>query len=1028
MLAGPSAVNDPAGSPAAEPLSSWVRARLAARRLPPRSSRASPAPAIRRRRFGGLAAGRSYAAALDEIVRELAARVGAAGVEIAAVGGLGRGAVALGSDLDVRIVSPNEDAAKRVADALLYPLWDAGVPVGHQVVTPDALIEAARDDLPSATSLLDYRHLAGDPSIGEALVRRAEAGIFAHSELPAFLARLEAEAAQRHARFGGSVYLLEPDVKNGAGGLRDLDLVRWAAQGRFRVGEPDDLVRLGALVSREAAEIHAATEFLWQARTLLHAHARRRSDRLTFDEQEAIARELGHGDGGEAIERFMSAYYRTARTVERALARALARAAPNLTRKRPRDEELSGGVRLFDGAVTLSDPALLKTDPAIALRVVEQAALRGASILPFARDAIATACESPQFCADLRASEEAARRFVALASTCKETSLRAGSVMRELHEIGLVLAMIPEFAPVVGRVHHDTYHVYTVDVHSVAAVDRLATLVRGELAAEFPLACRLAAEIARPPMLFFTTLLHDVGKAIGGSDHSVRGAEMARGILERLGFPAADVDAACHLIAKHLVMYHVATRRDLDDPAAIAEFTREVDGHEGLRDLYLLTASPGSVGDEPDRDDHVEGAHARRALPRGGPRARRGGGRRAARRGARGDAARARDRRGRARSRGHARRGPSGRAARGLERFLASMPDRYVLANAPAAIVAHAELARFHEARTAGESPGAPTVALVPEPSPGRRPRFASSPRIDRASSPRSRRRSPASRLEVHAAQIHSRVTARGVQALDLFWVRDRAEGVDGVARALPKLARDVHAVLAGEASAHDVARRRGTTATRERTSPPITPQISIDPRASTRQTVIEVIARDRPGLLFAISDALHRLGLSIAIAKISTEGARVAGVFLRYDRPTARGSSTRAASRSAQRCSRRSTNSSRAPPGRATTARRRPRKEQTGDPRHARARSNLAPRHARARARARRLRVRRRAAAGAAAHRGSSARRRAARAGRRRGAHRARARRRPREGREIRRRAARDRRRRSPSRRARRGISTSAS
>src|SRR5262249_48832303 len=162
----------------------------------------------------------------------------------------------------------------------------------------------------------------------------------------------------------------------------------------------------------------------------------------------------------------------------------------------------------------------------------------------------------------------------------------AGSAVRELHDLGLLLAMIPEFLPTIGRVHHDVYHVYTVDVHSVAAADRLAALVRGDLlgrsaqgpdlgrgdalhsgGGEFALACRLAAEIARPEMLFFATLLHDVGKAIGGTDHSQRGAEMARLILARLGLAQEDVDEACHLVRKHLLMYHVATRRDLDDPA-----------------------------------------------------------------------------------------------------------------------------------------------------------------------------------------------------------------------------------------------------------------------------------------------------------------------------------------------------------------------------------------------------------------------------------------------------------------------------
>src|SRR5262249_804038 len=155
----------------------------------------------------------------------------------------------------------------------------------------------------------------------------------------------------------------------------------------------------------------------------------------------------------------------------------------------------------------------------------------------------------------------AAERFVDLVSSTRESALRAGSVRRELHATGLLLAMIPEFSPVVGRVHHDTYHVYTVDVHSVAAADRLATLVPGELAAGVPPASPLAAETVRPQMLFFATLLHDVGKAIGGTEHSIRGADMAHPILTRLGFSRDDVEEACHLIRKHLVMYHVATRR-----------------------------------------------------------------------------------------------------------------------------------------------------------------------------------------------------------------------------------------------------------------------------------------------------------------------------------------------------------------------------------------------------------------------------------------------------------------------------------
>ena len=168
-------------------------------------------------------------------------------------------------------------------------------------------------------------------------------------------------------------------------------------------------------------------------------------------------------------------------------------------------------------------------------------------------------------------------------------------MLRELHDVGLLLAMVPEFSPVVGRVHHDVYHVYTVDVHSIKAVDCMRALSRGELAREYPLASRLAAEIARPQVLFLTALLHDIGKDIGGSRHSERGAELAARVAQRLRLSASDSAAISHLVKKHLRMYHVATRRDIDDVATLAEFSGEVQGYEGLRELYLLTVADVST-------------------------------------------------------------------------------------------------------------------------------------------------------------------------------------------------------------------------------------------------------------------------------------------------------------------------------------------------------------------------------------------------------------------------------------------------
>ncbi|MGK3994476.1 bifunctional uridylyltransferase/uridylyl-removing protein GlnD [Sorangium sp. So ce1024] len=876
----------------------------------------------------GVALGRRHAKLLDDLLVRLFHLLRESGnpgraawdaVAIAGVGGYGRGAAALRSDLDVRILARDAQRASAIADALLYPLWDMGVTVGHQVVTIDDLIESAREDLPTATSLLDWRHVVGDASLSEALWQRAVSGIFAHSELPRFIERLGKEIAQRHERFGGSVYLLEPDVKNGAGGLRDLDVARWAAKARYGVGEFDALVRFGALVAREAEEIRGAAEMLWRLRNLLHAHSGRRTDRLSFDEQELCAGALGYsktagpaghaGHAGdaptrapspdepavspEAIERMMSDYYRSARTISRALDVIVSRAMPTLTRRRRRDEDLGRGVRLFDGCITMSDPDLLRTDPAIALRLVSEAVERGVPLLPYARGAIVRAAGDPVFCAALRESPEAAERFRALVATCKETALQSGSVVRELHDLGLLLAMIPEFLPVVGRVHHDVYHVYTVDVHSVAAVDRLAALVRGELAGEFGLPCRLAAEATRPTMLFFATLLHDVGKAIGGKDHSRRGAEMARTILERLGFPPEDVDEACHLILKHLVMYLIATRRDLDDPATISEFCQEVHGREGLRDLYLLTVadlsttSPTAMTSWKARmlDELYLAADAalRGAREDGGPLGM--DDQRMARAisgtvGALEDMPAANE--------------DERRAQRDfLARYLASMPERYLLANSPAAIAAHAELARKQQHDGSGV-----LVALVPSRHPEAAELCVVAP--DRPGLLAAITAAlAASRLEVHAAQIHSRacddegfdggvIRARSsssppagvrLQAVDLFWVRDRGEGVGGVARAIPKLMTDIQAVLSGQISGAELAKKRRGGALRERPTPKVPTQISIDDRAS-HHTVIEVLARDRPGLLFAISDALYQLGLSISVAKINTEGTRVADVF----------------------------------------------------------------------------------------------------------------------------------------------------
>jgi [protein-PII] uridylyltransferase len=804
-------------------------------------------------------------------------------VVLAAVGGYGRQRLGWNSDLDVRLLTTESpERLRTVAEAILYPLWDAKVSIGHQVVTVSDAIATARHDLPTATALLDFRAITGDAAVSDSLEERAFASIFNEGELPSFMQRLEAEVAERHQRFGDSVYLLEPDVKNGAGGLRDLDIAVWAARARFRSADLIDLLKVGVLVAREAEEMRAAADFVWSLRNHLHHHAGRRSDRLTFDEQESIASEMGYrkrigADGAEhkyaavMVEAFMSDYYRHARVITRLREQIVARATPRRSRKRPRIVDLEGGLRAFDGQLTFSDPEKLTAEPALALRLYAAAVSRGAKVLPFARDVVARAAADPAYTASLRANAEAARLFVELVATARPAAFKGGSILAELHDVGLLTAMIPEFLPVVGRVHYDVYHVYTVDVHSVAAVDRLRALVRGDLAEENPLACRLAAEVARPEMLFLATLLHDVGKAIGGKDHSRRGAHMAEAILDRLGLPPEDVREGCHLILQHLSMYRIAAHRDLEDPATIAEFLRTVRGREGLRDLYLLTVadlsttSPTSMTKWKSRmlDELFLAADA---VLSGND-----------------DSDSTRIEHVRAEVQKHY---GAGLDREFLEEYMDTMPERYLLGNKPREIAAHAEVALRGRgaAVTAalvpsrhpdvaelcivtGDQPPEPGLCVVTEDRPGL---LAG---ITAAITGRG--------FEVHAAQIHSRrLPDGGVQAVDLFFIRNHAAGGEGIEDALPKLESDLKKVILGEIAPRELAKRRSSSRWSERPSPSIPTEIVIDSRASSRYTVIEVLTKDRPGVLFALSEALHRLGCSIAIAKINTEGTKVVDVF----------------------------------------------------------------------------------------------------------------------------------------------------
>jgi [protein-PII] uridylyltransferase len=778
-------------------------------------------------------------------------------MSLAAVGSYGRCWLSPFSDLDVRLLCPAEPAsAAPVAEALLYPLWDAGLSIGHQVVAIDDLLELAAKDVTTATALLDWRPIAGEASLGPRLFERAYQTVFDPERIGDFVDGLEARSRARHQRFGDSIYLLEPDVKNGAGGLRDLDVAHWCARARFRVSDLSQLVELNVLLPREWQDVERARNLLLEIRHALHLCAGRRTDRLTFDLQERVTERLMPGGGYPAIERLMSDYYRAARVVTRLADAMLTRARP-APRRRPRSVPLGGGLTLRDNCVALEDADSLHDDPALAFRVYEAAVNREVAVCEHTRQALMRVAFSPDFCAALRASGAARESFLKLLCVVKRTQLPHGSVLSELHEVGLLVAMIPEFAPLVGRVHRDTYHVYTVDVHSVAAVDHVRAMCRGELSALHPLASRLAAELPRRRVLLLATLLHDVGKAHGGEGHTERGVDMARTILERLGVAASDIEEVQALVAQHLSMYEVSTRRDLEDPQTLSEFCSHVKERQMLQELYLLTVAdvtttnPTSMTNWKRRMLDALFVAAERQLA--------------------GDQTRVSPRTVTVRSRVLSEWGDREDRVF-IEHFVSGLPERYFYANDPRAIVEHALFAHGAQSRIASMRQAAIShpyfeLWVVADDCPGLLAMITAT--------------FSHSKLKVRSAEVYSWIGRDGrSRSLDIFWVRG-PEDEERAERLLPRLERELEKVLSKPAPPDELERHAlsGTRGAALRAAH-FSTEVNVDNKSATNHTVIEVITRDRPALLFILSHTLQQLGLSIWFAKINTEGERVIDVF----------------------------------------------------------------------------------------------------------------------------------------------------
>ena len=509
-----------------------------------------------------------------------------------AVGGYGRRELNIHSDVDLLFLyqSPLSGHVRTVSERVQYWLWDTSLSVGSATRTIDETIELAEENQSVRTSILTSRCLAGSGVLFHQFVARVRSGLIAAPET--FVSNQLAALRERHRQQGDSLYLLQPNIKEGAGGLRDYHTAYWALQAtQPGGGRIDDFLHVGLLTEEESREYLAALDFLWKVRNEAHLITGRKRDQLSFELQEKIADSLGYAHTSQSaedtqlpVERFMADYYRHARAVRNysllAIEQCQARARGTSSGRNARDVE--GGYRIADGHLEISHTSLLSDKP---VRVLEAFAVAQEYDVPLTRKALRLIRENLHHVNDEYRSDP---ECVAIFLKILDSERRVMRSLMAMNEVGLLAHFLPEWKNIVYRWQHVMYHTYTVDVHSIFLVEELRRLWCGHYEKEQPELTELMRAVDDRPALFLGSLLHDIGKGLGG-DHSRLGADLARRCVERLGLDARRVERVVFLVEFHLEMSRLAQSRDLSDPRLIFEFAQLVGDRARLRDLYLLT-------------------------------------------------------------------------------------------------------------------------------------------------------------------------------------------------------------------------------------------------------------------------------------------------------------------------------------------------------------------------------------------------------------------------------------------------------
>ncbi len=828
--------------------------------------------------INGLAAARLHAGLMDELLRSLFGYALAVlpvekdRLAVAATGGYGRATLAPFSDIDLLFLTDVKATPRveRAVEFILYFLWDLGLKVGHATRSIQECLDTAKDDVTIRTSLLDARCIGGDRPLFADFQTAFRADCAADGPA-AYIAAKQAERAARHRRFGETPFMVEPNVKEGRGGLRDLQTLYWLSRYVFNTFAMTELVGEdapggGILTATEARACKRAWEYLWTVRFHLHYVAGRPEERLTFDFQPVIGARMGYTRHGrqDGVERFMRHYFLVVREVARVtgvLEPALVRAAlgPPALVAETDAALLQEGFVLADGKILFAKGREPASDPTSIFRILLNARDRGLELHPLALRMLIRAAP---MAADLRGDAKAAALFTNLLcggaeDSTEERTADSARWLTLLNETGVLGRYLPDWRRIVGQMQFDTYHVYTVDVHTVQAIKVLNSIEAGLLTEIAPVASGLIEQIQSRRALYVALLLHDIAKGRGG-DHSELGAEIALYVGPALGLSAEETEMVSWLVLHHLMFSQTAFSRDIDDPKTILDLADTIQSPERLRLLLILTVcdiravSPKVWNGW--KATLLRELYARVAeVLEGGLSTTERDARISRVKDVVGDML-------------------SDWTPEEREDFLSLGYPSYWLGFDPESIERHARMIRDAKRRAA-------PLTVHAEPLPARAVTEVVVYTADHAGLfSRIAGALAIAGASIVDARIH---TLTDGMALDTFWIQDAAGGPYETPHRLARLSSLVEQALSGRLKLSTEIRKATRTLLPGRMRAiHVPPRVVVDNRASNRHTVIEVNGRDRPGLLHDVTAAISDEGLQIASAHVTTYGVRAVDVF----------------------------------------------------------------------------------------------------------------------------------------------------